>query len=189
MPRWSIMISREPFLHPRPGLPALHGRATARNGADGHPGGHPSSTSPRLKSRRRSHRVESGRPARGRKSTTRTQTEQPELAGDVRRTRTVLHGLYATHRLRRRRRLHREVSPTRASGGIGLGSSSSTIQVRDTSPSARSRSTPATGRSTPVGDAPRQPRAPGRGATAPAVDRRRRRGRSPSHRKGRARSH
>jgi hypothetical protein len=68
-------------------------------------------------------------------------------------------------------RLHRDVSPTTPSGGVfgpGFLSESSTLLVGD-SPGQ-------------PGGALRQRRATGRGATAPAVDRRRRRGRSPSHR-------
>jgi hypothetical protein len=74
-----------------------------------------------------------------------------------------------TSRLSRRRRLHREVSPTRPSGRVfELLSNSSTLLV-GVNPGQ-------------LGVALRQRRAPGRGATAPAADRRRRRRRSPSHR-------
>jgi hypothetical protein len=82
--------------------------------------------------------------------------------------------LDVTHRPSRRRRLrslHREASPTGPSGGVfasGLPSESksSTLLVRDDPGQP--------------GAALSQRRAPGRGATAPAVDRRRCRGRSPS---------
>ena len=88
-----------------------------------------------------------GQSARGRQSTKRQQTDQPELAGIVVATQDVY--LDVTHRLYRRCRLHREISPTRPSN-------SSTLLVRDYHGQP--------------GAALRQLRALGRRSTALAVD-------------------